>query len=177
MLRLCITNVWTFQHGHPGSLRALQKKPGSNNTKCSYEAHFLDFKNDKVHKKTVNSSVFHHAPFANACLHEISLYVIFEKGVCDFVCMHSCMYKFHLSVGPSVRRPPVRPPDRPQPYGYVVPNMVSMVHFIYGLTTVIFCDILLAILKIVHLSRIVTKPTKWHVHPAKTHISLGMHPV
>ena len=28
-----------------------------------------------------------------------------------------------------------------------------------------------------HLSRIVTKPTKWHVRPAKTQISLGIRPV
>ena len=28
-----------------------------------------------------------------------------------------------------------------------------------------------------YLSRIVTKPTKWHVHPAKTQISLGICPV
>ena len=27
------------------------------------------------------------------------------------------------------------------------------------------------------LSRFVTKPTKWHVCPAKTQISLGIHPV
>ena len=27
------------------------------------------------------------------------------------------------------------------------------------------------------LSRIVTKPTKWHVHPSKTQISLGIRPV
>ena len=27
------------------------------------------------------------------------------------------------------------------------------------------------------LSRLVTKPTKWHVHPAKTQISLGICPV
>ena len=27
------------------------------------------------------------------------------------------------------------------------------------------------------MSRIVTKPTKWHVRPAKTQISLGIHPV
>ena len=29
----------------------------------------------------------------------------------------------------------------------------------------------------VQLSRIVTKPTKWHVRPAKTQISLGIRPV
>ena len=28
-----------------------------------------------------------------------------------------------------------------------------------------------------HVSRIVTKPTKWYVYPAKTQISLGIHPV
>ena len=28
-----------------------------------------------------------------------------------------------------------------------------------------------------HLSRLTTKPTKWHVHPAKTQISLGIFPV
>ena len=28
-----------------------------------------------------------------------------------------------------------------------------------------------------NLSRLVTKPTKWHVYPAKTHISLGIRPV
>ena len=28
-----------------------------------------------------------------------------------------------------------------------------------------------------YLSRRVTKPTKWPVHPAKTQISLGIHPV
>ena len=28
-----------------------------------------------------------------------------------------------------------------------------------------------------HMSRIVTKPTKWHVRPAKTQISLGIRPV
>ena len=28
-----------------------------------------------------------------------------------------------------------------------------------------------------HLSRLMTKPTKWHVRPAKTQISLGIHPV
>ena len=27
------------------------------------------------------------------------------------------------------------------------------------------------------MSRLVTKPTKWHVHPVKTQISLGIHPV
>ena len=27
------------------------------------------------------------------------------------------------------------------------------------------------------MSRLVTKPTKWHVRPAKTQISLGIHPV
>ena len=30
---------------------------------------------------------------------------------------------------------------------------------------------------VVHLSRLVTKPTKWLVHPAKTQISLGIRPV
>ena len=30
---------------------------------------------------------------------------------------------------------------------------------------------------IVNLSRFMTKPTKWHVRPAKTQISLGIHPV
>ena len=29
----------------------------------------------------------------------------------------------------------------------------------------------------VHLSRLMTKPTKWHVRPAKTQISLGIRPV
>ena len=28
-----------------------------------------------------------------------------------------------------------------------------------------------------HISRLVTKPTKWHVHPVKTQISLGIRPV
>ena len=28
-----------------------------------------------------------------------------------------------------------------------------------------------------HLSLSTTKPTKWHMHPAKTQISLGIHPV
>ena len=28
-----------------------------------------------------------------------------------------------------------------------------------------------------YMSRLMTKPTKWHVHPAKTHISLGIRPV
>ena len=28
---------------------------------------------------------------------------------------------------------------------------------------------------ILHMSHIVTKPTKWHVHPAQTQISLGIH--
>ena len=28
-----------------------------------------------------------------------------------------------------------------------------------------------------HMSRLMTKPTKWHVHPAKTQISLGIRPV
>ena len=28
-----------------------------------------------------------------------------------------------------------------------------------------------------HMSRLMTKPTKWHVRPAKTQISLGIHPV
>ena len=28
-----------------------------------------------------------------------------------------------------------------------------------------------------HLSRLMTKPTKWHMHPAKTQISLGVRPV
>ena len=28
-----------------------------------------------------------------------------------------------------------------------------------------------------HMSRLMTKPTKWHVCPVKTRISLGMHPV
>ena len=28
-----------------------------------------------------------------------------------------------------------------------------------------------------HLTHPMTKPTKWHVHPAKTQISLGIHPV
>ena len=28
-----------------------------------------------------------------------------------------------------------------------------------------------------HFSRLMTKPTKWHVRPAKTQISLGIHPV
>ena len=28
-----------------------------------------------------------------------------------------------------------------------------------------------------HMSHLVTKPTKWHVHPATTQISLGIHPV
>ena len=31
--------------------------------------------------------------------------------------------------------------------------------------------------KIFHLSRLMTKPTKWHVRPAKTQISLGIRPV
>ena len=30
---------------------------------------------------------------------------------------------------------------------------------------------------VAHLSRLMTKPTKWHVCPVKTQISLGMHPV
>ena len=30
---------------------------------------------------------------------------------------------------------------------------------------------------VAHLSHLMTKPTKWHVHPAKTQISLGIRPV
>ena len=30
---------------------------------------------------------------------------------------------------------------------------------------------------LLYLSRLTTKPTKWHVRPAKTHISLGIRPV
>ena len=30
---------------------------------------------------------------------------------------------------------------------------------------------------VIHMSRIVTKPTQWHVRPAKTQISLGIRPV
>ena len=33
------------------------------------------------------------------------------------------------------------------------------------------------VLLVSYLSRIRTKPTKWHVHPAKTQISLGIRPV
>ena len=40
------------------------------------------------------------------------------------------------------------------------------------LTFLAFCRFLF-----LNLSRLMTKPTKWHVHPAKTQISLGIHPV
>ena len=43
MLRLCITNVWTFQQSHPGHLRALQKTSGLTDISCCYESYFLDF--------------------------------------------------------------------------------------------------------------------------------------
>ena len=32
-------------------------------------------------------------------------------------------------------------------------------------------------LKNLYMSRLMTKPTKWHVCPTKTQISLGIHPV
>ena len=35
MLRSCIINVHTFQHGHSGYLGALQKTPGLNKTSYS----------------------------------------------------------------------------------------------------------------------------------------------
>ena len=34
-----------------------------------------------------------------------------------------------------------------------------------------------SILSQIHMSRLMTKPTKWHVRPAKTQISLGIRPV
>ena len=53
VLRLCITNLRTFQHGHPGYLGALQKTLGLYHKSRYYELYFLDFENDKVRKKTV----------------------------------------------------------------------------------------------------------------------------
>ena len=35
MLRSCIINLHTFQHGHPGYLGAFQKTSGLNDTSCS----------------------------------------------------------------------------------------------------------------------------------------------
>ena len=37
MLRLCITDLRTLQHGYPGYLGALQKTPRLNDTSYSYK--------------------------------------------------------------------------------------------------------------------------------------------
>ena len=50
MLHSCITNLHTFQHGHPGYLGVFLKTSGLNDTSCSYEPYFLDFKNAKICK-------------------------------------------------------------------------------------------------------------------------------
>ena len=50
----------------------------------------------------------------------------------------------------------------------------------YGNKSAAGCLICLGWFSILHLkdlSRLVTKPTKWHVHPAKTQISKGIRPV
>ena len=52
MLRLCITNLRTFQQGYPGYLGALQKTSGLSDTKCSYEPYFLVFISVKISQKT-----------------------------------------------------------------------------------------------------------------------------
>ena len=53
ILRSCVVNLHTFQHGQTGYLGALQKKKtsGLNDTSFSYETYFLDFENDKIYKK------------------------------------------------------------------------------------------------------------------------------
>ena len=51
MLRLCITNVRTFQHGHPVYLGALQKMSSLNDKSCLFESYFLDFEDDKTRNK------------------------------------------------------------------------------------------------------------------------------
>ena len=61
----CITNLGTFQHGHPGYLGALQKTSALNDTCCSYESYFLNFKNDKIRKKP---SDFRYISISQNCL-------------------------------------------------------------------------------------------------------------
>ena len=51
MLRSCIINLCTFQHGHPRYLGPLQSSPCLNDTSCCYKPHFLDLENDKIRKK------------------------------------------------------------------------------------------------------------------------------
>ena len=51
VLRLCITNLRTFQHGHLGYLGALQKTLGLNHTSYFYDLYILDFENVKVARK------------------------------------------------------------------------------------------------------------------------------
>ena len=50
MLRLCITNLHTFQHGHPGYLVVHQKALGLNEESYFYELYFLCLQNDKLWK-------------------------------------------------------------------------------------------------------------------------------
>ena len=55
---------------------------------------------------------------------------------------------------------------------------LSCLYYGYNYTTgqnseYIYCKLLYFL----HLSHLMTKPTKWHVHLAKTQISLGIHPV
>ena len=56
-------------------------------------------------------------------------------------------------------------------------------HTLYGIVTLIkLAYILLDRLHIIDkpvitMSQRMTKPTKWHVHPAKTHFILGIRPV
>ena len=51
MLRSCITNSRTFQHGYPVHLRAIRKTSRLNDTSYSYGPYFLDFVDEKIRTK------------------------------------------------------------------------------------------------------------------------------
>ena len=54
---------------------------------------------------------------------------------------------------------------------------ISVIHVIQPNMSPVICNFMLKLgLIIIPMSHLVTKPTKWHVHPAKTQISLGIRP-
>ena len=79
--------------------------------------------------------------------------------------LHVCE---HEGSGETVRLRGCAASPEPSLVAYVISTIISWA-----------CSILVSILitGAIHLSRLMAKPTKWHVRPAKTQISLGIRPV
>ena len=97
MLRYCITNLHTVQHGYLGYLGALHTTSGLNDTSCSDK--FLDFENDKNRKRM---SDFRLTFIKAVGKHSLS-FPFPDVGQCPCLCRHSYstnLYHFTLTGRP-----------------------------------------------------------------------------